>query len=454
MKKFNFRAMSVTITLSSLLSVIVACVPVGGVGSSSGGNPSPTVSPSPTTSPTPASGWSSTVSAPTVYGRANNIGFASDQLGNLYLSYQGESSFTVYRYQFNQTTPQWQQIASTQNMSVSSFYSSVAISAINTINLMYLYSPDYSTRSVIHYLTALPDKIDFSSVSIPRTNQSYSYSGTKSPTPACPAPIVHDLTGSEASMALDTADKQVIAFSDTLQYDKSEVSVESGTCVAPAYNGASRLSVYFDNNYTTYKQLSDGTATQIKIAGTPTRVGNLFPIYVAFKDGANSGISVEKIMQSGESYTFSYVGNKAFNGSVANYIALAVDKNSVPYVAYESDNQLLYVQKYNGSSWTIVGSGNTTTGISTWISLAIDQKTNMPYVAYQEGSYIKVKRFDGTSWIQVGSDLTNTPNNYGAYTNIIMRQTTIDTWQPTIAFQATPPSMSSSSLSVMYYTGN
>ncbi len=447
------------LTSAMTISLIISsCVPFGGsVGNSPVPVPNPTTSPTPTPTVTPvATGWNSITSAPSVNGRANNVGFTSDQVGNLYLSYQGSESFAIYRYMFSQETLGWQQVASTQNMSLSSYSSSIAVSAINTISLTYLYTPTPTVKGEIHYLSALPDKIDFTSVSIPRTAQVYSYSGSALPAPACPAPIVHTLTASEASMALDPSDKQVIAYSDELQYDQVSVNVESGVCVAPYYNGSSTLGVYISSNYSTHTKLSDGPATQIKITGTPTAIGNKYPIYIAYKDASNNGaVSVQKLTYDQtqlESYSFTYVGNKGFNGDNANFISLAVDTNGTPYVAYESSNQLLAVQKFDGTNWVSVGNSNITTGVTTWVSLSMDIKTNTPYVAYQEGAYIKVKKFDGTNWILVGGNIPNIQSNYGSYTNLIMRQESIDYWQPSLAFQGSLPGESTSSLSTLYYT--
>ena len=64
-------------------------------------------------------------------------------------------------------------------MSLSSYSSSIAVSAINTVSLTYLYTPTPTVRGEIRYLTALPDKIDFNAISTPRTAQVYSYNGTK-----------------------------------------------------------------------------------------------------------------------------------------------------------------------------------------------------------------------------------------------------------------------------------
>ena len=78
-------------------------------------------------------------------------------------------------------------------------------------------------------------------------------------------------------------------------------------------------------------------------------------------------------------------------------------------------------------------------------------KLGVPVYFDQESNLIKVRRFDGESWVKVGSDLSNTPNNYGAYNTIVMRQTGYSTWQPAVAFQSSPPTALSSNISTLYY---
>jgi hypothetical protein len=197
------------LTSAMTVSLIVSsCVPFGGsVGNSPVPVPNPTTVPTPTPIPTVtpiAKGWNSITSAPSVNGRANNVGFTSDQVGNLYLSYQGSESFAIYRYVFSQESLGWQQVASTQNMSLSSYNSSIAVSAISTINLTYLYSATPQVSGTVKFLTALPDKIDFANSAIPIQLQRYVYNGSVSPAPACPASIEYQAKASEATMTLDT----------------------------------------------------------------------------------------------------------------------------------------------------------------------------------------------------------------------------------------------------------
>lgn len=435
--------------LGALLAAttLPSCVPIGGNAGSSPFTPLPT----PTPPPIPLIGWQNTSSSlPIVNGRANNIGLASDQLGNLYVSYQGSESFSIYRYVFGQPSPSWEQIASTLNMSLGAANNSIAIDGQFNINLMYLTESNPSELDAkIAYLRALPDKINFSLSASAGYLQTFTYYGTGVGV-QCPSPIHQDVHSNYASMALAPGGGyQIIAYSDTTKYEAISISVESGTCVAPGYRGNGRLSVY-NTNLTGEHLLTSNTVSQVNIAATQTRIGTSYPVYIAYADGAyNGGISVLKL--SSEDASWSPVGPTNLSNGPANFISLAVDTTGVPYVAYESSNQLLAVRKYNGSAWVAVGGDTISTHIATWISIAINQADNSPYVAYQESNLIKVRRFDGESWVKVGSDLSNTPNNYGAYNTIVMRQTGYSTWQPAVAFQSSPPTALSSNISTLYY---
>lgn len=396
-------------------------------------------------------GWIPTDSTPpTVDGQANAVGFASDQLGNLYLSYQGDTQLTVYRYLFGQTNPTWTVLAESQNMSLSAYNSSIAVSAINVLNLTYLYTPDPTEYGEIHYLSALPDKINFTNISIPRVLQPYEPKDS-----GCPAGIDHQLMASEAVMTLDSADKQVIAYSDELIFQAQSTKIsDTVTCTAQKYNGGSKLGMYFASDYSTHRQLSDGTATQIAITATP--VGSFekaYPLFVAYKDGANnSGISVQKItLDNTESPTFTYLGSKNFSNGAVNFVSVAADSNGTPYVAYQNKNQTLTVKKFDGLDWVDVGTNPVSSTISRWISLTVNPKTNIPYIAYQENNKIKIIAFVNGVWSTVGSAIDIPSNIPATYTNLIMRQESLNNWQPTVAFQATPQGSESSNISTYYY---
>jgi|GEM_PF-2386916 len=443
-KRSNYHIALITAILSA--ASLPSCIPIGGNAGSTPFTPVPT----PTPPPIPLVGWQNTSnSLPIVNGRANNIGLASDQLGNLYVAYQGSESLAIFRYVFGQSSPGWEQIASDLNMSLGSASTSIAIDGQFNINLAYLAQESAISKRQVSWLKALPDKIDFSQSSTAQYVQSYEYIGPG--TASCPAPEIHDVTTDQMNMALAPGGGyQILAYSDTTKYDAVSVQTESGVCISAAYNGQGKLSVFNTNLSDIQTTLTTGTATQVNIAATPTRIGTAYPVYIAYADGAFSGgVSVLKLNNEGSSW--SQVGSTNFSNGPANFISLAVDTTGMPYVAYESSNQLMAIRKYNGSNWVAVGDPTITTHIATWISLAINPKDNNPYVAYQESGLIKVRKFDGESWIKVGSDLSNTPNNYGAYNVMVMRQSSYTDWQPAVAFQSSPPTAISSNINTLYY---
>ncbi len=298
----------------------------------------------------------------------------------------------------------------------------------------------------MHYL----DKVNFTNVKIPQTLQVYS------PIEECPSPIVHQLMASEATMTLDSADKQVIAYSDELNYQTQSVKVsDTLTCNAPNYNGGSKLGVYLASDYSVHSQLSDGTATQISIAATPVSgFGKSYPLFIAYKDGANNGgVSVQKVSLDNILHTqnFDYVGNKNLSDGSAEFISVAADSAGTPYVAYQNKFQTLSVKKFDGTNWVDVGANPISANISRWISLTINPITKTPYVAYQEDNKIKTITLINQKWQLVGSAIDIPSNLPSTYTNLIMRQESINTWQPALAFQPTPQGSESSFISTYYF---
>lgn len=408
----------------------------------------------------PLSGWTATANTPQVNGRANNVGLTSDQLGNLYLAYQGNESLNIYRYNFGQSTQSWQQIAGTLNMSLGSASTSIAVDGQFNVNIMYLSESNPEDNPIIAFLKALPDKINFSSSRKAAYLQSYTYIGTGIGV-QCPNPISHDVTSNNAWMALAPGDGyQIIAFSDTTNYGASSITVESGTCYAPAYRGNGKLSI-FNTNLTGETSITSGTVSQVHVAATPTQVSTSYPVYVAYADGSyNGGVSVMELTNEGGSW--SLVGNPNITGNPVNFISLAVDTSGNPYIAFEdsSAQNRLTVMTYSNGAWQNLGSSNISVGKATYISITVNPATNVPLVAYQDsgmGNNIVVQQYSSSSnsWSQLGSMLPNSPNNYGTYTFMTMLlQPPYQppySYQPAIAYQNTSPAQASSGIATYYY---
>jgi hypothetical protein len=96
------------------------------------------------------------------------------------------------------------------------------------------------------------------------------------------------------------------------------------------------------------------------------------------------------------------------------YPAIAVDSNANPivtWIEYNANSYNAYVKKWNGSSWTQLGTSlvNDSTKVSYNPSIAVDS-SNQPVVAWDESDNsfnVYVKKWNGSSWIALGTSLDN-----------------------------------------------
>lgn len=95
-----------------------------------------------------------------------------------------------------------------------------------------------------------------------------------------------------------------------------------------------------------------------------------------------------------------------------NNTAIAVDPSGTPYAVYsnvELGNKLS-VSKFNGTTWTVVGTPSISVGTATYNSIAIDA-SGTPYISCSDagiGGRASVYKFNGSNWVPVGS-LSVTP---------------------------------------------
>ncbi|WP_423149068.1 gliding motility-associated C-terminal domain-containing protein [Rubrolithibacter danxiaensis] len=164
--------------------------------------------------------------------------------------------------------------------------------------------------------------------------------------------------------------------------------------------------------------LSDGSAAYTSIA-----VGSNNIPYVVYQDGASfNKVSVKWYKSS--TGTWEVAGTEGFSAGSADFTAIALDQNNIPFVVYRdaSLNYKAVVKKYNSSAknWETIGAEGFSQGSIAYITIAIN-KDNIPYVSYRDdinSNRITVKRYNSvtSSWENVGA--TGFSAGSVAYTSI------------------------------------
>ncbi len=128
--------------------------------------------------------------------------------------------------------------------------------------------------------------------------------------------------------------------------------------------------------------------------------------YIAFRDFAhNYGASIMKYISA-----WTYVGNPGFTDATQTYggalnLSLTLDKNGVPYIAYQdfTNNFITTVQRYSGTNWQLVGTPGFASWNAEWTkSMAFDSKNRLYTVCAVSGR-VTVMRFEDGSWTPVGN---------------------------------------------------
>lgn len=133
-------------------------------------------------------------------------------------------------------------------------------------------------------------------------------------------------------------------------------------------------------------------------------------LYVAFIDESmNDHLSVMKYNSNDDKWQ--YVGNRAFSsgeiGFDGNIDIKVSSNNGTPFVAYAnaSKDHKITVEKFNDSSWQVVGEEGFSKGRVNGLSLVLDSSRN-PIVVYKDFdcSYKAVaKRYQSPNWENLGS---------------------------------------------------
>lgn len=133
--------------------------------------------------------------------------------------------------------------------------------------------------------------------------------------------------------------------------------------------------------------------------------------YVAFSDFSSSlGGKISVMTFDGTNWN--YLGSAGFSAGRGYFVSLKIHNGS-PYVAFRDQGNSFKatVMKFESSSWLNVGSAGFTPGGAEYTSLAIDA-SGTPYLAYQDENIVSpasnangasVMKYDGSSWTQVGS---------------------------------------------------
>ncbi|MEO8637674.1 MAG: hypothetical protein ABI430_02105 [Candidatus Taylorbacteria bacterium] len=129
----------------------------------------------------------------------------------------------------------------------------------------------------------------------------------------------------------------------------------------------------------------------------------LFTVIVSFSIAQNAlAVTQWTIVGSGSISEFTPPHGGAWEDIV-------FDSQNIPYVVYY-DTGKSYLKKWNGSSWTLVGSADINGGVGALYSRLALSPSGVPYVAFRDqhcptqGQFgISVKKFDGVNWVYEGT---------------------------------------------------
>lgn len=204
---------------------------------------------------------------------------------------------------------------------------------------------------------------------------------------------------SHPRIAIDPRDVHYVAFVD---------GSASGKATVMKYDGSAWVLVG-SAGFSTVVSTSGNVDLLIDGTGTP---------YIAYSDASTSDVIVMRY--GGINWTS--LGTVGTATSTAGEVTLAADIAGNVYAAFAdgANGGKVSVKKYDGSSWSTVGSAGFSAGVAVYPSLTIDPNTGEPYLAYSDagsGNKIAVKRYNGTSWVNVGAQSFSS----GAVTDVRVR---------------------------------
>jgi hypothetical protein len=295
------------------------------------------------------------------------VGLQGFTPGNAYYTSMGIDRKNIPYVAFQDAANSYAITAMTYNGSAWIFMGSPGLSPANGT------SPSLALSSTDTAYIAYVDGTNGSKVSVKKFNgTNWIYEGI---------PDFSD-SASLVSLALGLNDTVYVALIDIK--DSSRVTVMK-------YNGAN----WVDIGKPGFSTSSDDVSLAIDMAtGTP---------YVAFTNTRGGG----NVNVAGYSGHWKKVGTSNFSAGGAAYLSLAINKSSMPIVAYQDGANLneASVMEYNGSNWVNMGVAGFSKGAAYYTSLALDS-AGTPFVAYQDagnGSAATIAEYNGSTWSSVGS---------------------------------------------------
>lgn len=135
---------------------------------------------------------------------------------------------------------------------------------------------------------------------------------------------------------------------------------------------------------------------------------------ITYSSGINSGIVIKNVSSAGDTISFdidipdlsnagiwNLLGNTSVNSSYSNLFSMDVVNNEV-YVTYTENysNNLLKVAKFDGTSWSNLGTGISDKCYDPKIAIY----NGIPYVIYHDGDYkLVVAKFENGEWKKIQS---------------------------------------------------
>lgn len=198
------------------------------------------------------------------------------------------------------------------------------------------------------------------------------------------APAFSNTNASFNSIFIDTNGVVYVSFKG--QFARTEVMTYNGTSWVPYGGGFAFSSISYCQNVRVNKDT----------------------VYVAYKQGTTGGVCMKKY--DGTSWVD--VGLPNFSYGTNIYSLDLKFYNDTPYVSYISidSSYKVYVEKYNGSSWEVVGASPAVIDSCYSPTLSFDDLGNI-YVGYilDASDDLKVNKYtNGSGWTSIGGVIDNT----------------------------------------------